>query len=367
MKFVCSPQELSNALNIVAKALPQRSDIPVLEGIKIVAEGNVLTLSATDIDIFIQKKINAEILLEGETVVIGKFFVEYIRKLVYLEEITIEKLEEKQIIIKYGENEGVVQCLNTDSYPIMTNVNDDKTFKIKEKDLKELIEKTSYAVAIEDSRPILKGCLFEATTDIITSVALDGYRLALCKKPIFENKVPFKIVINAKLLNDISKIMEENDEFVKINIQDNKISLDLKHTIITTRLLEGEYMKYQQIIPKDFNTKIIVNSKEFENCLDRASLISKSVNSNYIKLIIEDNMVTLSSSSNVGNIKEYVKCAKVGNDMSIAFNSRYLFDALNRIKEENMEIQMRQSKDAALIKGIDNDNYLFIVLPVRLL
>lgn len=366
MKFFCNPSELSDALTVVSKALPSKNTIPILEGIKILAEGATVTLTATDLELFIEKKIKAEIKLEGETVVIGRFFTDFIKKLINIPEIELEKIEER-IVIRYGDNETEIQCLNEDTFPLISPVDSEKSFIVKESDLKDVLDRTMFCVAMDDTRPILKGCLLEVEEDTLTAVALDGYRLAVSKTPVKEAKGEISIIVPGKTLNEISRIFADSEDEIKVNVQKNNILFDLDHTKITTRLIEGEYLQYKKIIPISYGTNIVINKNELEDGLDRASLIVRNKKNNYLKLTINNNSIVIKSNSEVGSIRESLKCTLEGKDIEIAFNSKYLFDALNKIKEDYIRIEFTGSNAPAVIKPIEGDKFKYIILPVRLL
>ena len=366
MKFICNPEELSQALSIVSKAISNKTNVPILEGIKIFVEGDTVTLTATDLELFIEKKIKATVSLEGEAVVTGKFFTEFIRKLNSFSQIEIEKLGVK-LIVKYGENETEIQCLEEDTYPEIKNIGEDAGFSIKECDLKETLEKTIFCVAVDDSRPIPKGCLLDLKGDELTTVALDGFRLSICKCEVADAMGDAKIVVPGKILGEITRIFEDSDNVVKVRIQKNNVLFDLGHTKITTRLIEGEYIQYEKIIPANSNSQIVVEKGALESGLDRASLIARNKKNNYLKLSISNGNVNISSNSDLGSIKENVACSLEGKDIDIAFNSKYLFEAFNKIKEDFIKISFIGSNAPAVVTPTDGEKYKFIILPVRLL
>ena len=366
MKLNCNPADLSEALSVVSKAIPSRTDIPVLEGIKILAEGDTVTLTASDLEIFIERKMKGEIELEGECVVIGKFFTEFVRKLNGLDSISLE-LNGDKLEIGYGDNKGEIQCLNVDTFPEMRQVDDDIYFKIKERELKDVLDKTIFCVAIEDSRPILKGVLMELKEQSLTAVAVDGYRLAVGKTTLIESKGDASIIVPGKTLNEVSKIFSDTDDEVKVNVQKNNIMFDIGHTKIIARLIEGEYIKYTQIIPNNCDTSVVIKRDAFEHGLDRAGLIARNQKNNYLKLSLGSDEIVIKSDSQIGKIREVVKCNVGGKEMEIAFNAKYLFDALNRIKDEVICIDLISSNAPALIRPLEGEAYKYVVLPVRLM
>jgi len=305
MKIICEGLELSDALLVVSKGTSSRTTNPILEGIKLTAEEDYLTLSATDLELSIEKTIRGEVKLEGETVVPGKLFNEYIKKLSN-EQIELNLNEKNVLSIKYTDSVGKIQCLNANEFPQIKKLDYTDYFEITKNNLRQLINKSIFSVAAEDTRPILKGCKFEVKDGFVKSIALDGYRLAVVKKPIVKTTNNFNVIIPARSLNEISKLLDDSDETVKVFIQKNHLMIDLNETRITTRLLDGEYLNYNQIIPSNFNSTLILNTQQLQDALERASLLSRIDRNNLVKFDITDKVMVLSSRSELGDIKENI-------------------------------------------------------------
>ncbi len=366
MKLVCEGLELSDALLKVSKATSTKNTNPILEGIKLIAEENTLTLSATDLELSIEKTIRGEIKLEGVTVVPGKLFSEYIKKL-NNEQIELNLNENNILSIKYTDSVGKIACLNASEFPQIKQVDYDDYFEIRQKDFKALITKSIFSVAVEDSRPILKGCKLEVANGRITAVALDGYRLALVNKDIISATKDFNIIVSARSLNEISKLLEDSDEAVKVYVQRNHLMVDLDSTKITTRLLDGDYLNYRQIIPTNFTTNVVLNKEQLENALERASLLSRIDKNNLVKFDITDKVMVLSSKSELGDIKENITISLTGNDLTIAFNARYFSEALRVVNNEFLKLSFTSTVAPCIITPNEGDEFLYLILPVRII
>ena len=365
MKIVCEGLALSEALLIVSKGTSSRTTNPILEGIKLTAEEDYLTLSATDLELAIEKTIRAEVKLEGETVVPGKLFNEYIKK---LSEEQIElNLNDKQVLsIKYTDSVGKIQCLNPNEFPQIKKLDYSDYFEITKANLKQLITKSIFSVAAEDTRPILKGCKFEVDGNTIKAIALDGYRLAVVKKEIVNTTGKFNVIVPARSLNEISKLLDDSNDIVKVFIQKNHLMIDLEETRITTRLLDGDYLNYRQIIPSNFNTNIILNKDQLEDALERASLLSRIDRNNLVKFDITDKVMILSSKSELGDIKENITISLNGNDLTIAFNARYFTEALRVTNDEFLRMSFVSPVAPCVITPNEGDEFLYLILPVRI-
>lgn len=366
MQVLCDGLDLSEAVIKVSRAIAYRTTNPILEGIKIVADNDYVIVSATDQELSIEKKIKAEVKVEGETVVPGKFFTEFVRKLTK-EKIELSTNEKNQLKIKYTDSEVVVQCYNPLEYPSFNKIDSNEYFAMSETDLKNLIQKTIFAVATDDTRPILKGVLFEISEKEINAVALDGYRLALCKNNVKFTNIKANVIVPAKSLSEISKLLGDGDEIINIYIQKNYLMVDLEDTKVITRLLDGEFLNYKQIIPQNFETTIVINKNQFEDALDRASLLSKIGQSNLVKFDIKENNLVITSNSDLGNICENVNVSFKGKDLKIAFNARYFTECARNISDEFIKISFNNSTNPCIINPIDSNNYTFLILPVRML
>ncbi len=373
MKFKCKTETFANAVRLVSKAVSNKrtlSMIPILEGIKIVAQEDSLILSATNIDIFIQKTIKAEILLEGETVVTSKHFDEFLSRLINIEEIEIEKTEKESIVINYGENCTEFMCADTKAYPVMQQVDDDTTFKIVAKDLKDLIEKTIFCVSQENSRPILKGALLELEDDLLKSVALDGHRLSYGEKKVTEAKGALRKVILGKNLAELVKALDADDKIVKVNIQRNNILFDMDDTKITMVELQGEYLKYQEVIPKKSNIDLVIEKSKLINTLERTGILARENNRNYVTMTVKENYIEVNVTGIQGRMNEKIPVQKSGDDreITIAFNNRYLYEPVSKIDEDYIVIKIEQENKPILINAVgegDDGKFMYMVLTIR--
>ncbi len=364
MLFRCDGLDLSEAVNKVLKAVSSKTISPILEGIKISAYGDNVVLSGTDLELSITKTIKAEVIDEGQTVVPGKLFGEYLRKLTN-EQISLELNERNQLRISYSDSEGFIQCMDVLEFPELKNVDKVEYFEVSRSDLKSLINSVIFAVAVDDSRPILKGVLFEITADTMRAVALDGFRMAMSNKKIISTTSNFSFIVPARSLSEISRMLD-SDESVKIYVHSNNLMVDMNDTIITTRLLEGQFINYRQILNSNFNTTISIKKSQLEDAIDRASLLSKGDKNSRVKFDITENSLVLTSDSEIGNVKENISVSMKGADITIAFNSKYFTDCLRATEDEYIKINFSNAISHCIVTPSDNEDYLFLILPVRM-
>lgn len=366
MKLICEGLDLSDAVLKVIKATATRTTNPILEGIKLRASEDTLTLSATDLELSIEKTIPADVKIEGEIVVPGKFFADFIKKLSN-EQIELTLTDKNALKIKYTDSEGFLQCMNADEFPEIKGLSNPEKVIINRKNFKDLINKTGFSVAVDDARPILKGCLFEISKNSITSVALDGYRLALAKKPIKSTTAEFSSIIPARTLAEISKILEGNDEDdIEVLIQKNYLLVNVNNTKVITRLLDGEFINYKQVIPQSSTSVVTINKRQLEYGLERASLLARMDKNNLVKFDIKDKLLTLSSASDIGNVTENITVSLEGKDVTIAFNARYMSECMKNIEDEFININFTSSIAPCTITATNSDEYLYLILPVRI-
>lgn len=364
MKFVVNGQELGQAVSKVAKAVSTKTTNPILEGIKLSVKGDELTLIATDTEISIEKSVISSTFTEGETVVPGKMFSEFIKKIEDENEIEFNLID-KELKINYGDSEGFIQTLPVEEFPIINKEIKDKFFTLKQKDFKELILKSSFACSQDEARPLLKGCLLEIEGDEISSVALDGFRLAIYRKKIIEKSENFKIIVNSRTLNEIVRILEKDDEVVTIIVQKNVLMCEVDGTVLISRILEGEYIDYKNIIKDDYLSLVKVNKNQLLTAIERASVLSTDIKK-IVKFDIKENYMTVSSSSEVGKISENVLINLEGKDLTIAFNSKFITDCIKAIDDEFINLYFNTKINPCVIKPYSGNDYLYLILPLRI-
>lgn len=365
MKVYCEGLDLSNAVLTVIKASSTKSVNPILEGIKLSAKADYLTLTATDQELVIEKKIKADVKVEGDIVVPGKLFSDFV-KMLDKEQIELSLNENNVLKLKYTDSETTFQCQNADEFPNIQKIDNAQFFTIKQNDLKDIIEKTIFSVSVDDTRPVLKGCLFEIANNNLTSVALDGNRMAMATKKLTETTSNFGVIIPSRSLTELSKLLEDNEEKIRIFVQNKFLMAQKGDTKIITRLLgsANEYVNYKQIIPTTATTELIVNKAQLENALERASIVARQNFDNRVKFVIKENLLTLMANAEIGNITENVTISLQGNDLTISFDSQYFRDCLRCIKDEYIKLKFNSSiHPCVVVPSDENNSYLFIILP----
>ena len=367
MKFFCNGKTLSEATNVVSKALAVNKNIPILESMKINASDNKITLSAYNQEIYIEKSIPANVEIEGELIVNGKDFNDYVNKISNIDEIEIEQTtSNNKLKLKFDNKTCEINYYEISSFPELGDYNENISFKIKEKDLKELLERVIFCAALTDNRTLLKSCNLRIINNVIESVCLDGYRLAISKKPVEDCTTDFSCAILGKIVNDIIKILGDSEEYVKVSKFNNLLIFDLISTKIKSTTVDCDFFKYENMMPKEINNTITINKNDILESLNRASIISRDHAFNNIIIETKENVVNILAESEKGMINEPVNCKTYGEDIKIGINNKFLIDAINKIKTDFVIIELESKIKPIVIKEVDSDEFVGIILPVRL-
>lgn len=367
MKFTCSQQILSKALNTVSKAVTSRTTIPILKGILLeVSDGALLRMAASDLDLSIEKKIPVTVYEEGSVVVSAKLFSDIIRKLPN-EEVEIEVIENNQVAIRCVASEFIIVGQPADEFPKIGTVKEEKRIRIDREIMKDMIRKTSFSASIEEAKGVIVGVLLELEEERLSMVALDGFRMAVTREAM-KNEQKQKIIIAARILNEIHKIISEGEEEGSIDLllDEKKAVFFMEDTLIVSRLLEGEFIKYKEIIPKEHKSRVIVKREEMLESIERASLLAREGKNNLIKMSIFRDKIIITSRSEEGNVREEVFVEKEGEDLEIGFNAKYIADVMKAVSDEEMVMEFNNSVSPCLIKPKEGDAYEYLVLPVRI-
>lgn len=366
MKIICSKENLLDGINIVQKAVSAKTTLPILEGILIEANDRI-KMTGNDLEIGIECYVDADIKRPGSIVINSRMFGDIIRRLPD-SEVLIEVKENNSVIIECENSFFEIKGIPAEGFPALPSIEKEEGIRISKKILKDMIKQTIFAVSIDENRPILTGSLFEYRSGKLTIVSIDGYRLAM-RRFDSENAaegMDRNLIIPGKTLNEISKIIQPVDEDIYIYAAGNQILFDMGNCIMTSRLLEGEYLNYMGIIPNEHETKITVNTKDFLACFERASLVITNEERRYpVKLDITDDMVVISANTEAGNVREEIRTEMEGKKLEISFNHRYFIEALRVIDNEMVDIFFTTNIGPCTIKPMQGNDFAYLILPIR--
>lgn len=364
MKLICSKTNLQKGVNIVSKAVPTRTTMAILECILIDASTNEIKLTANDMELGIETKIEGEIIERGIIALDAKIFSEIVRKLpdseVVIEtdasfktSISCEKAQ-FNIVGKSGEDFSYIPYIEKNEPIILTQFT-----------LKEVIRQTIFSISDNDSNKLMTGELFEINENQLRVVSLDGHRISIRfinMKNHYDHK---KVVVPGKTLQEISKIIPGNvEENVEIYISDNHIMFQFESTTVVSRLIEGEFFKIDQMLSSDYETKVTVNKRELLDCIDRSTLLVKEGEKKPIIMGVNNNKMELKINSFIGSMHEEIDVVKEGKDILIGFNPKFFIDALRVIDSDEVSLYMVNPKAPCFIKD-DEGKYIYLILPVN--
>lgn len=382
MKFICEKEKLLIGLNSVSRSSVGRTTTPILEGILINVKKNTIILTTNDLDIGMEYTLNnVETIEEGKVVVDCRMFGDIIRKLPN-ESITFYINEKNLLVIECEGSVYKLSTMNADEFPTLPNIDIEKSIKISQGALKEMIKKTIFAVSVEENRPVFTGCLIEVANEnedgedsknakkVLNVVSVDGFRLALRKAPMDSNVEHFSAIVPGKYLNEIVKNLQDIEDPIEISISKNQALFEIENCRIVSRLLEGDFLNYNNVIPKEKKTRIKVNKNALQAAIERAAIFSVTASEKEkkypIKMFISLGSIIISCTSQVGDAKEEVLVETTGNELEIGFNHKYLLDALKVIEDEEVYLDFDSEISPCVIRPIVDDKYTYMVLPVRL-
>jgi DNA polymerase-3 subunit beta len=366
MRLTCNKLDLLNAVNTVLKAVSTRTTLPILECILLQATPEGFKLISNDLELGIESNVKANILETGTVALKAKIFSEIVKKLPDNEvEITVDN--NYYTTIKCEKSKFNISGQSGEEFLQLPKVSKDQSIKISQFNLREMIRQTIFSIALEEIRPILTGELLEIKNNTLNIVSIDVHRVAIRKIDFnleFDNMM---VVVPGKTLNEISKILDTDEEKdVTIYFTNKNILFELENSIIVSRLLEGDFPKYEQFFSKDYDTLVKINKKELLMSIDRAALISRESKKNPIKMTIRDNSMVITSNTELGDVYEEIDIEKEGNELEIAFNPKYFIDALKVIDDDYIHLQFTNSHNPCIIKQVDGDEYKYLIVPIKI-
>ncbi|HIW02984.1 MAG TPA: DNA polymerase III subunit beta [Candidatus Protoclostridium stercorigallinarum] len=364
MKAFCDGGDLAEAVGRAIRAISTRSNNPILDNIRIEATEGTMVLTATDNELTVTTGIVADVSDGGVALVPGKLFSDFTRRLTG-ERIAMETAGSK-LVLRYGDSESEFACAEPDDYPELTEVSTSGSISMTKNALRDLINKVAFSVRTDDVRPILKGVLFEIGESTVTAVALDGYRLAKCVKPLISATGEMKAVVPARCVNEIARLLDESDEEVRLYIGKGKVRADIGHTTITSVLYEGEFVAYRNIIRTSFDTQVTVAAQQLYDSLERALLLTRDDRSNPVRFDITERMLRITSASGRGNLDERLPVVTSGPDLTIAFNAKYFTELLRVCGADSVTIKLNSPADPCVVVPCGGEEeFLYLILPVR--
>ncbi len=364
MKLICSKSNLLHGVNIVSKAVPTRTTMAILECILIDASANEIKLTANDMELGIETKIEGEIAERGVIALDAKIFSEIVRKLPD-SEVVIETDASFKTIITCEKAKFNIVGKSGDDFSYIPYIERNESIDLSQFTLKEVIRQTIFSIADNDNNKLMTGELFEIDENQLKVVSLDGHRISIRNIELKNSYQHKKVVVPGKTLQEVSKILPGSaEEEVHMFLTDNHIVFEFDQTTVVSRLIEGEYFKIEQMLSSAYETKIKINKRELLSCIDRATLLVKEGDKKPIIMNVTDGNMELKINSFIGSMNEDIDIAKEGKDILIGFNPKFFIDALRVIDEEEISLYMVNPKAPCFIKD-DEGKFIYLILPVN--
>lgn len=364
MKIICSRTNLLHGVNIVSKAVPSRTTMAILECILIDASTNEIKLTANDMELGIETRIEGEIAERGVIALDARIFLEIVRKLPD-NDVTIETDSSFKTVITCEKAKFNIIGKSGEDFSYLPYIERNQPVMLSQFTLKEVIRQTIFSISDSDNNKLMTGELFEMKENQLKVVSLDGHRISIRKIELKEAYPDYKVIVPGKTLQEVSKIVPgDASEFVSIFFTENHIVFEFDKTTVVSRLIEGEYFKIDQMLSSDYETKIKINKRELLDCIDRATLLVKEGDKKPIIMNVTDENMELKINSFIGSMNEDIDIQKSGKDILIGFNPRFFIDALRVIDEEEVTLYMVNPKAPCFIKD-DNETFIYLILPVN--
>lgn len=368
MIFSINTQDLLEGLNTVTRALSARPAKQILDGVLINANENRISLTCSDGSFTIEYTNAADIQEPGQTVLPGKLLTEMIRKLPGgMVQITVQN--NHLATIRCQKTRTNLSTMNAAEYPEISVLQHGTTVKIPQNKLKDMVSRVMFAIATDETRAILTGCLLEVSRTEARMVALDGFRLALQKlfQPfdLPEGTEMVKAVIPGKVITELSRILPEDEAFCSIMIDRGRMQCSFGNITLSTVLMAGEYIDYRRIISTDFTSEAKADRIAVLDAIDRASLMAREGKNNLVRMSFRQNLLRITSNAEMGDMEEEIEADLQGNDIDIAFNAKYIIDMIRNVSDDHLYMKFKSNVSPCIVTPPAGDDYLYLILPVR--
>ncbi len=369
MKFNVNQQDLQEALNYCQGVIEKRSTLPILSNILLEAKSSQLTITATDLDlIFIHKINNIEVLQEGKTTTTSSIMYDIVRKFSSGKKINLVLNEKSKLHLESEKSIFNLNCIGASEFPITDEDFSQSQFSIKSKQLLKLLNKCKFSVSNDETRHYLSGIYFHQTEVddkiYLTAAATDSHRMSISKIRLDE-KIDFEpLILPKKTIFQLCSLLDTYDGDVKVSNLKSKIKFELNNSILISKLIDGKFPNYIQVIPKNNQKKLEIDLKLFLDSVDRVASVSFDKKDGVKFSLTKDTLNLSVNNTNSGDGKETLS-VKFDHDLEISFNSRYLIDVASQLDGEKIELYLNDTASPALIKDPSDFDSIFVVMPMK--
>ena len=369
MKFSVNQRDLQNALNYCQGVIEKRSTLPILSNVLLEAKNENLKITATDLDlIFIQNIKNIEIEDEGQTTTSCSIMYDIVRKFNNEKKINFNLMSENKINLESDKSSFNLNCLKASEFPITEANFNENEFILNSKKLLKLLNKCKFSVSNDETRHYLSGIFFHVTDNdgkkFLTAAATDSHRMAI-SKTLLSNDINFEpIILPKKTIFQLCALLDHYDGDVKISNLRSKIKFEFNNIILMSKIIDGKFPNYFQVIPKDNQKKLEIDLKPFLTSVDRVASVSLDKKDGLKMNLVNDNLNLSVNNSNSGDGKESLS-VKFDHELDISFNPRYLIDVASNMDGDKIEIYLKESGSPALIKDPSDFDSIYVIMPMK--
>lgn len=363
MKVSIKRENLSRSLSTVGRMVKQRASLPVLSNIMLASDKGRLKLVATDLEAAVSIWIGAKIDDEGAITVPSRTLVDYVTTTT---DETLELVSEgADLSVKGSRHHATIKGISAEEFPIIPQVKSDKGIKVRASDLKTAIFSVIVAAALDETRPVLSGILFRVVSGELILVATDSYRLAEKKVKLVDAGGMIDVVVPARTISELARILPAGDETVEISSGDNQVQFSFDDIEFLTRQIEGAFPDYEQIIPKEFVMECEVSKGEFQEAIKMANVFARDSGGNIKVAASESGIVVSAISSQVGDAEDHVRATTKGTALTVAFNAKYILDALNVMQSDEMILALAGTLNPGMLFDKNDGTFRYIAMPLR--
>jgi len=369
VKLSVMQENLARGLSVVSRAVSSRSTLPVLANVLLKTEDAGLKLTATNLEIGITYWVPGKIESDGATTVPAKLLTDLVNSLQGGDRVDLELGAAETLHLTCGRFESHLKGIDADEFPAIQVTGERPTTRISQRVLKQALGEVAFAAASDEARPILTGVLAKFEGDTVTFAAADNYRIAVKTVPLLDPVTDVSIVIPARALNELARILPDTDEPIELVIAQarNQAMFHLEGVDLISRLIDGQFPNYNQVLPQAHTTRAVLDREELLRAVRPAALIAHE-SANIVKLAIGNDGnagITVSANAEVGDHVGQVEATVDGDGTTIAFNARYLADVLTNVDAEQFALELNGPLSPGVFKPIGDDHYVHVVMPVR--
>lgn len=365
MKFKCNTKELSAACSNVQKAVSVKSTIPAIEGILLEVSNGLVTVTGYDLEIGMTTSLNALTESDGKIVVNAKILCDILRKLPG-EMVEFECDERQMCYIHSGYSEFSVVGIGAEEFPELPLVSVGTTISLPSETFKSMIRQTIFAVAVLDNKPVYMGIKFELSPGELKAVGLDGNRMAIRKENVPYTGEETTFIVPAKALSEVLKLSTEEDSEIIVIVNKKHITIKVGNYYIISRLLEGEFINYSSVIPTGNTTQVEIGTGELLESIERTTIVINDRLKSPVRCIFADDVIKVSCINANVRVFDKIPAEIVGTRVEIGFNGKFFLDALKAIDSDKVKVELNGTLSPIKISPVEGDDFLFIILPVRL-